>query len=949
MSPNVIPSTEAEVAAPPIDGALEPLEPVNGQDADPLETQEWLDSLDAVVHMSGRERARYLIRQLGLRAEERSITLPVHANTPYVNTIHASDQPPFPGNRDIERKIKSLVRWNAMAMVIHANEYDKTIGGHIGTFASCATLYEIGFNHFFRGPEAPGGADQVYFQGHASPGVYARAFLEGRLSAAQINNFRRELAAGGGLSSYPHPWLMPNFWQFPTVSMGLGPIMAIYQARYNRYLEHRGLKQPSQAPSASAGTPTQHKVWCFLGDGEMDEPESLGAITLASREKLDNLIFVINCNLQRLDGPVRGNGKIIQELEAAFRGAGWNCIKVIWGSDWDRLLARDKSGLLIRRMGEVVDGEYQKYVVSDGNYIREHFFGKYPELRELVKDLPDEHLAKLKRGGHDPVKVYAAYKAAVEHTGSPTVILVSTVKGYGLGEFGEGMNSVHQIKVFKNKTRALEVFRDRFNLPLTDDDVVHGQLYKPSSESPEMKYLRERRQALGGYLPVRNVKCEPATPPGQEFIDLYARGGGKATPSTTQVFVDMLDRMLKDRKGLGQWIVPIIPDEARTFGMDPFFTTYKIYSSVGQVYTPVDDDTAFAYREAKNGQILEEGITEAGSMSSFIAAGTAYSTHGLPTIPFFIFYSMFGFQRIGDLIWAAADMRTRGFLLGGTAGRTTLNGEGLQHEDGHSHIHASTVPNLMAYDPAFAYELALILQDGIRRMYGPCPQEDVFYYITLYNENYAMPPMPAGAAEGVLKGLYKFRPSTIPAPPAADVPETKLETSAAGARPQRSKVHLFGSGPIIMQALQAQGILAQQFGVAADVWSVTSYKELRREALDVERWNFLHPTAQPRRSYLETVLAKEEGVFIAVSDFMRAVPEMISRWVPGGLYPLGTDGFGRSDTRAALRRHFEIDAECITAAALYRLSQTGAVKPALVQEALQKLGIDPEKVNPMRS
>jgi pyruvate dehydrogenase E1 component len=702
--------------------------------------------------------------------------------------------------------------------------------------------------------------------------------------------------------------------------MGLGPIMAIYQARFNRYLENRGLKQPSD----------QH-VWAFLGDGEMDEPESLGAITLAGRERLDNLIWVINCNLQRLDGPVRGNGKIIQELEAAFRGAGWNCIKVIWGSDWDPLLEADKSGLLVQRMGEVVDGEYQKYVVSDGGYIRKHFFGKYPELRELVKDLPDEHLARLKRGGHDPIKVYAAYKAAVAYHGAPTVILVATVKGYGLGEAGEGMNSVHQIKVFKEKKKVLQQFCKRFGLPVSDDDVSHAGFCKPPADSPEMLYLHGRRKALGGYLPSRKVQCPALAAPGQEFIDVYARGSGKQTPSTTMAFVDMIDRLLKDRKGLGKYVVPIIPDEARTFGMDPFFTTYKIYSSLGQLYTPVDDDTAFAYREAKNGQILEEGITEAGSMSSFIAAGTAYATHGIPTIPFYIYYSMFGFQRVGDLIWAAADLRVRGFLLGATAGRTTLNGEGLQHEDGHSPVLASTVPNLLVYDPAFAYELSVILQDGIRRMYGPDVKEDVFYYITLYNENYPMPAMPEGAKDGILRGLYKLRPSPVP-----------------GKGP---KAHLFGSGPILPQVLKAQEILAGQFGVAADVWSATSYKELRRDCLDVERWNFLHPTEPARRSYLETVLAQEgaQDVYLAASDYMRAVPEMIARWVPGGLWPLGTDGFGRSATRAMLRRHFEVDAECIALAALSRLARQGAVAPAVVRQAIDKLGVDPEKINPMHA
>ena len=893
----------------------------NGHDPDAYETQEWLDSLDAVLYLSGKDRAQYLLERLGQKASRSGVNVPFAVNTPYVNTIPADQEPPFPGNRELERKIKSLIRWNAMAMVVQANENDKTIGGHIGTFASSATLYEIGFNHFFHGPDHPGGADMVYFQGHASPGIYARAYLEGRLDEQHLKNFRRELAPGGGLSSYPHPWLMPNFWQFPTVSMGLGPIMAIYQARYTRYLEHRGLKPVGD----------QH-IWAFLGDGEMDEPESLGAITLAARENLDNLIFVINCNLQRLDGPVRGNGKIVQELEAAFRGAGWNCIKVLWGSDWDPLLAADKSGLLVQRMGEVLDGEYQKYVVSDGSYMRKHFFGKYPELLELVKDVPDGHLQRLKRGGHDPVKVYAAYKAAVEHRGSPTVILVATVKGYGLGEAGEGLNSVHQIKIFKEKKKVLAAFRDRFQLPLSDEDVEQAKFYKPAADSPEMRYLQERRQALGGYLPQRRVQCPALTAPGQDFIDVYTKGSGKSTPSTTMVFVDMIERLLKDQKNLGKYIVPIIPDEARTFGMDPLFTRFKIYSSLGQLYSPVDDDTAFPYREAKNGQLLEEGITEAGSMSSFIAAGTAYATHGIPTIPFFIYYSMFGFQRIGDLIWAAADLRCRGFLMGATAGRTTLNGEGLQHEDGHSHILASTVPNLITYDPAYAYELACILQDGIRRMYGADVKEDVFYYITLYNDNYPMLPMPEGVQEGILKGLYKLRPSAIP---------TK----------NHRKAHLFGSGPILQCALKAQEILASQFEVAADVWSVTSYRELRREALDVERWNFLHPSDKPRQSYLEQVLSREgaKDVYVAASDYMRALPEMIYRWVPGGLFPLGTDGFGRSESRPMLRRHFEVDAECIALAALYQLARRGLLPLTVVQQAIPKLGIDPEKINPMHA
>ena len=885
-------------------------------DDDPVETREWLDAMDSVLQSRGEDRTRYLLTQLKNKANAAGVHIPFTANTPYINTIGASVQPLFPGNREIERRLKSLVRWNAMAMVVQANKKDGTIGGHIATFASSATLYEVGFNHFFHGPNHPNGADQIYFQGHASPGIYARAFLEGRLGEEKLHHFRQELAEGGGLSSYPHPWLMPDFWQFPTVSMGLGPIMAIYQARFNRYLEHRGLKK----------TAGQH-VWCFMGDGESDEPESLGALTLASREGLDNLIFVINCNLQRLDGPVRGNGKIIQELEAAFRGAGWNCIKVIWGCDWDPLLEHDKSGLLVKRMGEVVDGEFQKYPVAGGAYIREHFFGKYPELLKLVAHMTDEQLVKLKRGGHDPEKVYAAFKAAVEHKGSPTVILAHTIKGYGLGEAGEGKNIAHQAK--KIDAKHLLEFRNRFGLSVPDEAAEKAAFYRPPENSEEIRYLKKHREDLGGSLPARVVKCPPLPAPGAAFVKPYAGGSGDKKPSTTGVFVDILAHLLRD-PNLGKWVVPIVPDEARTFGMDPFFSKYKIYSNVGQLYEPVDAEfQQAAYREAQNGQLLEEGITEAGSMSSFIAAGTAYATHGVPTIPFYIYYSMFGFQRIGDLIWAAADLRTHGFLLGATAGRTTLNGEGLQHEDGHSHIAAATVPNVVAYDPALAFELALIIRDGIRRMYQDVT-EDIFYYITLYNDNYAMPPMPEGCEEGVLKGLYKLRP-------------------AGNAKAKGAKVQLFGSGPILMHALRAQELLAEHFGVAADVWSATSYKELRREALEVERWNLLHPTEKPRQSYVQTLLAKEEGPFVAASDFMRALPEMIGRWVPGGLFALGTDGFGRSETRAALRRHFEVDAESIAVAALYQLAQRGKVKPEVVREAIQKFEIDPEKISPMRA
>jgi pyruvate dehydrogenase E1 component len=895
-------------------------------DTDQLETKEWLDSLDSVLQYSGPERARFLLTELKDKAVRSGVEIPFTANTPYVNTIPADKQPPYPGSREIERRIKSLARWNAMAMVVQANKRADGVGGHISTYASAATLYEVAFNHFFRGPDAPGGGDLVYFQGHAAPGIYARAFLEGRLKAPRLANFRRELGSGGGLPSYPHPWLMPNFWQFPTVSMGLAAIMAIYQARFNRYLQHRGLQDTSK-----------QRVWCFLGDGECDEPETLGALTLASREVLDNLIFVVNCNLQRLDGPVRGNGKIIQELEAAFKGAGWNVIKVIWGSGWDPLLEHDKSGLLVQRMNEAVDGEYQKYVVSDGAYIREHFFGKYPELLKLVEHLSDEQLRRLNRGGHDPEKVYAAYKAAVEHRGSPTVILAKTIKGYGLGEAGEGRNVTHQQK--KLNEEELAEFRTRFGVPISDEDVGTAPFYRPDDDSREIRYILERRQALGGFLPERRVHCPPVKPPGKKLYEEFFKGSGDNQFSTTMVFVGLIKRLLADKE-IGRLIVPIIPDEARTFGMQSLFNTIGIYSNVGQLYEPVDAETMTAYREAKNGQLLEEGITEAGSMSSFIAAGTSYATHGVPTIPFFMFYSMFGFQRIGDLIWAAADSRTRGFLLGGTAGRTTLNGEGLQHQDGHSHLLASSVPTLQAYDPAFAYELALIIEDGIRRMY--VAGEDVFYYLTLYNENYAMPPIPQGEgiAEGVLRGLYKFRPSPLAGEGSG--------VRGHGERAQAAKVHLFGSGSLLREALRAQAILADYFGIAADVWSATSYKQLRGEALDVERWNMLHPTAQPRQSYIEKVLQNESGVFVAVTDYMRAVPEMVDRWVPGGLFALGTDGFGRSESRDKLRRFFEIDAECITVAALSQLAHRGDIKPAVVQEAIDKLGVDPE-VNPMHS
>ncbi len=890
---------------------------VNGEkdhDPDVEETREWTDSLAGVLVTQGPDRVRYLLNQLRRKAQRNGVDVSAPLTSPYVNTIPPERQPKFPGNREIERRIKSLARWNAMAMVVRANKKEDGIGGHIATYASLATLYEIGFNHFFRGPDAPGGGDFIYFQGHSTPGIYARAFLEGRLTEKQLENFRRELAEGGGLSSYPHPWLMPNFWEFPTVSMGLGPIMAIYHARFLRYLEHRGLKDTSH-----------QKVWCFLGDGETDEPEALGALSVAAREKLDNLLFVVNCNLQRLDGPVRGNAKIIQELETTFRGAGWNVIKVIWGSNWDPLLARDTEGLLVKRMNEVVDGEYQRYSVESGAYIRKHFFGKYPGLLKMVEGMSDEELQNLKRGGHDPEKVYAAYEIATEHLGQPTVILAKTVKGYGLGGAGEGMNTAHQSKKVAEQDRAR--FRTRFNLQLTDAQVQEANYFKPPDNSLEIKYLQERRKALGGYLPHRRVKCPPLAPPPNTLVEPFFKGSSGHSVSTTMVFVDVLKGLLAD-KALGKFVVPIIPDEARTFGMQGLFTKYGIYSNVGQLYEPVDANTLTSYREAQNGQVFEEGITEAGAMSSFIAAGTSYATCGVPMVPFYIYYSMFGFQRVGDLIWAAGDLRCRGFLVGGTSGRTTLMGEGLQHQDGHSLLHAATVPNVVSYDPAFAYEIALIVQDGIRRMYEN--GDSVFYYLAVYNENYPMEPMPDGAAEGVLKGMYRFRPAA-------------LKQSKA-----RSRVHLLGSGPILRHAMRAQELLAEKYGIAADVWSVTSYTELRRDALECERWNRLHPSQPPRTSYLQRLLAKESGVFVAASDNLKALPDSISRWVPGGLTPLGTDGFGRSENRASLRRFFDVDAESIAVAALDQLFRRGELSSQDVERAIKDLGINPNKPDPTK-
>ena|SRR5579863_502783 len=877
---------------------------------DETEIHEWIESFDEVLRDSGPEVAIQILQRLRAHARGAGVHVPFTARTPYVNTIPVHQQPFFPGDQEMERRIKSLVRWNALAMVVRANRVEHGIGGHISTYASQATLFEIGFNHFFRARTEDFEGDSVYFQGHASPGVYARAFLEGRLSAAQLENFRRELKPGGGLSSYPHPWLMPDLWEFPTVSMGLGPIMAIYQARFSRYLEDRGIKPV-----------TDSKVWAFIGDGETDEPESLGAITLSSREKLDNLIFVVNCNLQRLDGPVRGNGQIIQELEAAFRGAGWNVIKVMWGSDWDPLFEQDTDGTLVRRMGEMLDGEAQKLVVESGAYIREHFFGSDPALLKMIEGMSDDSLRRMRLGGHDPKKVYAAYKAAVDHRGSPTVILARTIKGYGLGEAGEGRNISHQQK--KLNEDELREFRSRFGIPLNDDDVAETPFYRPPDDSPEVQYLKARRAELGGYVPKRAVRAKPLVADHEELFKEFAEGSEGREVSTTMVFVRMLNKMMRDPE-IGKLVVPIVPDEARTFGMESLFRQVGIYSHKGQLYDPVDVHTLLYYKEAKDGQILEEGITEAGSVSSFIAAGTAYANLGINMIPFFIFYSMFGFQRIADLIWAAADSRCRGFLLGGTSGRTTLAGEGLQHQDGNSHVLALPVPNLLAYDPAFAYEVAVIIQDGIRRMYKE--GESIFYYITVMNEPYAMPAMPEGSREGILKGMYLLRPS--------ENKKSKL------------RAQLFGSGAILLEALRAQEILDSQFGVAADVWSVTSYKQLYNDGLDTDRWNMLHPGETPRIPYVTQSLVNTEGPLIAASDYLKALPNMIGKWTPRRFVSLGTDGFGRSESRASLRDFFEVDARFIAYATLVELMHEGKVKPELVQKAVKELNINLDKPNP---
>ncbi len=879
-------------------------------DLNPQETSEWLEALDQVVDETGPDRAAYLIEKVIERAADFGVAAPQTINTPFVNTIPAHEEVPFPGNGELERRIKSLIRWNASAMVVRANKYDPNIGGHLSTYASLATLSEVGFNHFFRGSYDGAPGDLIYYQGHASPGMYARAFLEGRLSEEHLVNFRHELRDTPGLSSYPHPWLMPDFWQFPTVSMGLGPINAIYNARFLRYLEHRGILPESD-----------RKVWAFLGDGEMDEPESTGALHVAVREKLDNLIFVVNCNLQRLDGPVRGNGSIIQELEGVFRGAGWNVIKVIWGRDWDELFNRDTTGLLVKRMGECVDGEYQNYKARGGAYTRKEFFGKYPELLKLVEDKTDDQIARFRRGGHDPVKVYNAYKRASEHKGQPTVILALTVKGYGLGEAGEGKNITHQQK--KLNEEELAYLSERFNLNLPKEVVHSISFVRPAEDSPEIQYLKQCREALGGYLPARAPKkIELKAPPLETFHDAFAGSRGREV-STTGAFVAILKTLLKIPE-LSKYIVPIIPDEARTFGMESMFRERGIYASGGQLYQPVDSDVLMYYKEAKDGQILEEGITEAGAMASFTAAGTAYANVGVPTIPFFIYYSMFGFQRIGDLIWAFADARGKGFLVGGTAGRTTLLGEGLQHEDGHSHVLFSVVPTCISYDPAFAYEIAVIVQDGIRRMYEN--NEDRFYYLTVCNENYVQPPMPEreGIREGILRGLYLYKAS---------------ETGPA-------QVTLFGSGPILNEALKAQKLLAENYGVQADVWSVTSYNELRRDALATERWNRLHPAEPERKPYLLQALGNIDMPIIAATDYMKVVADQISPWLPGRLTALGTDGFGRSDNREHLRRFFEVDSQSIAAAALSRLARWGRYDANRAAAAIRELGVDPERGDP---
>lgn len=879
-------------------------------DTDPQETLEWLEALEGVLENEGVERAHFLLEQLIEKARLSGAYLPYKATTAYVNTIPPGRQPAFPGNRAMERRIRSFIRWNAMAMVVQVNRKEPELGGHIASFASSATLYDVAFNHFFRGCNEEQEGDLVFFQGHSAPGIYARAFLEGRVSEEQMNMFRQE-SAGTGLSSYPHPWLMPNFWQFPTVSMGLGPLMAIYQARFMRYMHDRGIADVEG-----------RKVWAYMGDGEMDEPESLGAISLASRERLDNLVFVVNCNLQRLDGPVRGNGKIIQELESVFRGAGWNVIKVVWGGYWDPLLARDKSGLLRKRMEEALDGDYQAYKAKGGAYTREHFFGKYPELLDMVATMSDEDIWRLNRGGHDPAKVYAAYKAAMEHRGQPTVILAKTVKGYGMGEAGEGQNITHSQK--KMGEDALRHFRDRFNIPIPDDQLASAPYFKPADDSEEMRYLRERREALGGYLPSRRAKSTPLAIPGLDAFQSLLEGSGEREMSTTMAYVRFLTSLLRDKE-VGKHVVPIVPDEARTFGMEGMFRQLGIYSSVGQLYTPMDADQIMYYREDVKGQILQEGINEAGAMSSWIAAATSYSNHNVPMIPFYVYYSMFGFQRVGDLAWAAGDMQARGFLMGGTAGRTTLSGEGLQHQDGHSHLASAGIPNCRSYDPSFAYELTVILQDGMRRMYQE--QENIFYYVTIMNENYVHPPMPEGAAQGIVKGMYLFSP---------------------GSR-KKKRVQLLGSGTILREVIAAAALLEKDWNVAADIWSVTSFTELARDGMACERWNRLHPMEKQRKPYVLSLLQESSGPVVASTDYVRMFADQIRPYMGRRSYlTLGTDGFGRSDLRRRLREFFEVNRHHVVVAALKSLADEGAVDADLVAQAIKAYKINPEKPNPTK-
>ena len=878
-----------------------------GADVDAAETSEWLEAIDAVVAHDGPDRARQILTRVVERAQHSGTGPIASLNTPYVNTIPVEREAKLPGDPALERRLRSIVRWNAIAMVVRANKVSSELGGHIASYQSLAALYEVGYNHFWRAASDGNGGDLVYFQGHSSPGNYARAFLEGRLTADQLDGFRQEVSRPGGLSSYPHPWLMPEFWQFPTVSLGIGAITSIYQARFMHYLQARGIADTEG-----------RKVWAFLGDGEMDEPESMGAIGLAGREQLDNLIWVINANLQRLDGPVRGNGKIIQELESDFRGAGWNVIKVVWGSRWDPLLAEDTDGRLVQVMEDCVDGEYQTFKSRDGAYVREHFFGRDPVLLERVAHMSDEEIWLLNRGGLDQQKVYAAYHEAVQHTGQPTVIIAKTIKGYGMGASGEGQMITHQAK--KMTEDALRAFRDRFELPLTDEQVRDAEYYKPPDDSPEMEYLRECRAKLGGSLPVRRRRAEPLPVPSLDLFASQLQGTDDREISTTMAFVRVLAALLRDKQ-IGRHIVPIVPDESRTFGMEGMFRQVGIYSPVGQLYQPQDSEQLMFYKEDQHGQILEEGITEAGSISSFIAAGSSYSTHATQMVPFYIYYSMFGYQRVGDLVWAAADCRTRGFMLGGTAGRTTLNGEGLQHQDGHSHVLFSVVPNCRAYDPTFGYEVAVIIQDGLRRMVGE--QEDVFYYLTLMNENYRHPPMAAGAEEGILRGMYLLRPGTADGP----------------------RVQLLGSGTILNEVLAAAELLEADFGVAADVWSVTSFTELRRDGLEVERWNMLHPLASESRSaYVSDCLGS--APVVASTDYIRAYADQIRQWVPGRYRVLGTDGFGRSDKRAALRRFFEVDRHYVTVAALKQLADDGSLDPARVQEAIDRYEIDPDAPMP---